>query len=204
MIEIVPKTFIHYPKWLERELADTLFLRLVEETSQKCQPQMTYSQHGPRFNPMKKMGRFGDPDMTYSYKGKEKQVNVWTRSLLALRELVETSLEQKSGFFNCGVVNIYGDESADLYPHTDIAYIPQLGQEPLIAAASFGATRDFILRPIDAKPKDKKDILISIEHSDLFVMQGKSQLEWKHGVAPCSEKKGMRLSVTFRRHNAVK
>lgn len=197
---IVTDTFIHQPKWLEEDHATALFSTLVNETLEKCRSQMSYGRYGPRPNKMKRMGRFGDPGMSYVYKGKKKPIYEWTPGLLKLRDLVEDEMKLVRGYFNCGVINAYLNETADLYPHTDITYLPQLGQEPIIPAVSLGETRGLILRPIDAKPKDNRDLLVQLGHGDLFVMRGKSQLEWKHGIAPSLEKKEMRLSITFRRH----
>lgn len=204
---IVKDTFLHWPGYIPRETADRLFNDLKAQTVELGTVQMSYGKRGPWRNRAKRMVRFGDEGVTYKYGEKEKPVHPWTPALLELREIVRNwAKEYHSGTdlastpFNCGVVNIYMDQTADLYPHTDITYLPQLGQEPLIPAVTLGETRDFILRPIDAKPKDNRDKVIPISHGDLFVMQGRSQLDWKHGIAPSEVPKGLRLSVTFRQH----
>lgn len=203
MVTIIPNTFIHIPGWLPKAEADTLFPALESETLSRCQMQLTYGAKGPWRNKAKRMGRFGDPGVTYDYNGKPKPIYPWTPSLLTIKALVEGHLDQHGPkeTFNCGVVNAYLNETADLYPHTDITYLPQLGQEPVIAAVSLGEVRDFILRPMQAsKPVGKNDIIVPLGHGDLFIMCGRSQLDWKHGLKACPTSKGLRLSVTFRHH----
>lgn len=190
--------FLWIPGWLEQADAKKLESSIVIETREKSSIQKSYGPHGPYWNPSKRMVRFGDPDVTYTYKGKSKPVFAWTPSLIVLRTLVEQSIEMK---FNCVVVNFYEDEEADLYPHSDVKYIPQLGPEPVIAAVSFGETRDFVIR--EGTSGKGADHIVPLSHGDLFIMKGKSQSDFRHGLPKAQSPKGRRVSLTFRKHLKV-
>lgn len=196
-LNALPDCFKHVPNWISKEIADIYIKLLIDETASACKGQMTYGPDGPRFNPEKRMGRFGDANITYTYKDKKKPVHAWTPTLLKIKQRLndEGILDA-----NCVVVNMYGDRTANLYPHTDITYIPELGQEPTIISISFGATRDFALVPIENKGY-KDAIMLPLSHGDMFVMSGRSQLDFKHGMPAADHDVGLRLSLTFRRHN---
>lgn len=194
-IAIAPNDFLWVRGWLEPAEASVLEAQIVAETLDRATVQKSFGPNGPYWNKFKRMVRFGDEDVTYTYKGKPKPVFPWTPSLSRVRALVEDALDHT---FNCVVVNFYDNEDADLYPHSDIKYIPQLGSEPIIAAVSFGAERSFIIR--EGSSGKGVDHTVDLGHGDLFVMRGKSQTDYRHGLLRSEVPKGRRVSLTFRKH----
>lgn len=72
--------------------------------------------------------------------------------------------------------------------------------ESFVFSISFGATRDFSLKPVDeAKGLSKK---ISLRHGDALLMGGRCQKTHKHSILKVSGKKGAnlgrRINMTFR------
>lgn len=72
---------------------------------------------------------------------------------------------------------------------------PELGPDPVIASANFGATRDFILRRTD---DPSRKIVISLQHGSVLVMQGALQHHWQHSVPKRKKVTHSRFNLTFR------
>jgi alkylated DNA repair dioxygenase AlkB len=66
---------------------------------------------------------------------------------------------------------------------------------PVIASLTLGATRAFDLRP---KSQRARVISIDLDHGDLLVMRGDTQLNWEHRVAKDRRISGERINLTFR------
>lgn len=178
----------------------TLGPQLVNETFSRWIAQMTLSRGWPaRVDPGHHMARFGDPGVTYDYKGKAKPVHPFTPALDAVRARVIAAFGWRP---NCVVVNSYAPGSG-LYPHRDGAYIPQLGDRPTIVSVSFGSTRTFRLHPCDPltnkRKKDAQVIDVSLEEGDVLVMHGECDRLYHHSL-PEEQAPGVRVSLTFRRH----
>jgi len=146
------------------------------------------------------MARFGDPGVTYTYKGKPKPMYAFTPSL----DVVRTEVARQLGWRpNCVVVNSYAPSSG-LYPHRDGHYIPQLGDKPTIAAVSFGTTRTFLLHPADPttnkRVKGATPTSVQLGDGDLFVMYGDCDTRYHHSIPEEPDRRGTRISLTFRSH----
>lgn len=193
--QVVPGSFVHVPQWIQDDEAIDLCVEIVNNHYHQSQTQKRFGRHKPFFDPTKRMSRHGIPGVTYSYKGKPKPVYPMSAPLTAIMGRVNTLLDSN---LNCVVINYYLSAGANLYPHTDVTYIPQLGERPIIAAVSLGATRDFDLIKMDKSEK----ITMPLGNGDLFVMHGESQLQWKHGIPGLEEDQypGPRISLTFRHH----
>lgn len=144
--------------------------------------------------------RLGLPGVTYVYNGSKRKLHPFSDFLPidALRQGIEERLGVSP---NCAYVNFYANGDGVLARHSDIPLLPQLGQEPVIVAASFGATRKFQFWSASA-PRDKS-LLNEVElgDRDLCIMHGRSQLDWLHGVPRQKDIAQPRLSITFRFHN---
>ena len=75
---------------------------------------------------------------------------------------------------------------------------PELGPAPVIASASFGAPRRFLLRP----KRGGASVPIVLEPGSLLVMRGPTQRHWLHSVPPTRRPVGPRINLTFRRIRA--
>lgn len=138
---------------------------------------------------------YGDPGASYSYSGIQSDPNPWNEGLL----FVKSKIEQVTGiFFNSVLLNWYRDGSDSLNWHADDE--KELGPEPTIASANFGATRDFLLRRKDDK---ESRLSIQLRHGSLLVMKGKTQQNWVHSIPKRKGKLGPRFNLTFRQIHRI-
>ena len=195
---VVPNAVALIKGWLQVVDADAYGVAVVNETHSRWTSQRKFGKRGPFFDRGHTMSRFGDPGVTYSFKGTPKPMYAMTPSLAALQKLVGSTLDW---YPNCCVINSYAPGSG-LYPHRDGQYIPQLGTNPVIVAVSFGATRTFLLHkwdPIKGK-RLPNPIALSLGHGDLVVMHGTCDTDFQHSIPEEPHVVGTRVSLTFRRH----
>jgi alkylated DNA repair dioxygenase AlkB len=133
---------------------------------------------------------YGDRGAAYTYSGIKSEPNPWTDGLLHIKQRIEKAVDST---FNCVLLNWYRDGRDSLSWHADDE--KELGSDPVIASANFGATRDFQLRH-NSDPDLK--ITIPLEHGTLLVMRGALQRHWKHAVPKRANVSGSRFNLTFR------
>lgn len=134
---------------------------------------------------------YGDEGRDYTYSGIRSRPNQWNKGLLYLKNRIEEFVEVE---FNSVLLNWYRDGTDHLSWHADDE--PELGDQPIIASANFGAERDFILRrKIDKTAK----ITVPLKHGTLLVMSGDLQTYWEHSVPKRAKVNTSRFNLTFRR-----
>jgi hypothetical protein len=101
---IVPNAVALVKGWLQVVDADRLGSAVVNETFNRWTSQRKFGKRGPFFDRGHTMSRFGDPGVTYSFKGKPKPMYAMTPSLAALQKLVGHTLGWHP---NCCVINSY-------------------------------------------------------------------------------------------------
>ena len=129
-------------------------------------------------------------DEAYSYSGLTLRPAPWTPRVTAVRRRVEAALGER---FNSVLANLYRDGADRLGWHADDE--PELGPAPVIASASFGAPRRFLLRP----KRGGASAPFVLEPGSLLVMRGATQRHWLHSVPPTRRPVGPRINLTFRR-----
>ena len=129
-------------------------------------------------------------DEAYSYSGLTLRPAPWTPRVTAVRRRIEAALGER---FNGVLANLYRDGADRLGWHADDE--PELGPAPVIASASFGAPRRFLLRP----KRGGASAPIVLEPGSLLVMRGATQRHWLHSVPPTRRPVGPRINLTFRR-----
>ena len=129
-------------------------------------------------------------DEAYSYSGLTLRPAPWTPRAAAVRRRVEAALGER---FNSVLANLYRDGTDRLGWHADDE--PELGPAPVIASASFGAPRRFLLRP----KRGGASASIVLGPGSLLVMRGATQRHWLHSVPPTRRPVGPRINLTFRR-----
>ena len=92
---------------------------------------------------------------------------------------------------NSVLINYYRDGKDKINYHSDD--LSQIGAEPVISSLSLGDSRVFKFKNKETKEK----VEFTLNNGDLFIMKGKTQDIWQHGVLP-EEKKGERINLTFR------
>ena len=70
----------------------------------------------------------------------------------------------------------------------------ELGEQPIIASLSLGATRKFVFK--HKKTQDKVELYL--ESGQLIVMHGETQNFWKHSITKTKKVTTGRISLTFR------
>lgn len=134
---------------------------------------------------------YGESGKTYSYSGIKSEPNEWNKGLLYLKH----KIEQCAGVeFNSVLLNWYRDGEDSLSWHADDE--KELGINPIIASANFGATRDFVVRRTD-DPSTR--LVLPLKHGTLLLMRGEMQHYWQHSVPIRKKVNGSRFNLTFRR-----
>ncbi len=105
-------------------------------------------------------------------------------------------IERATGaWFNSVLLNRYRDGSDSMGYHADAE--PELGENPIVASLSLGATRRFVVR---AKQKsDRETLTLELGHGSLLSMGGSFQHHYRHAVPKQPAVKGERINLTFRR-----
>lgn len=134
---------------------------------------------------------FGEPGAHYSYSGIALAPLPWTASLLEIKARVESLCD---GHFNCVLANHYRDGRDSVSWHSDDE--PELGEQPMIASVSLGASRRFELRH---RQKSAPSLRLTLDHGSLLVMLGRTQEFWAHQVPKEKDVHEPRINLTFRR-----
>ncbi|MFO0586783.1 MAG: alpha-ketoglutarate-dependent dioxygenase AlkB [Polyangiaceae bacterium] len=133
----------------------------------------------------------GDPEAEYTYSGIRNVPFTWQDVTSELRRSVEKITETA---FNSVLLNLYRDERDSMGFHQDNE--KELGNEPIIASLSLGATRRFQLRHAKKKGVPGRDLALG--DGSLILMRGTIQRLWRHGVPKESSPRGPRINLTFR------
>lgn len=137
-----------------------------------------------------------DPGICYEYSGRENVGVGWHPIVLAIKRKAEQAVVE-SGLepvvFNSVQMNRYEGPRHTLGMHADDE--EDLEKEAPIASVSFGATRDF---KIMAKEDNTKVWFVPLADGAFFVMGGKMQQKYLHGIPPGTDP-GLRINLTFRR-----
>lgn len=188
--------FVYADRYWDQDTAHALFERL--------RATLDWQRHGVRLFgrevPAPRMSAWhGDDGVSYAYSGNRHRPLPWQPVLARVRADIEAGLAATripalaSVGFNGVLANRYRDGADSMGWHSDDE--PELGPAPVIASASFGAPRRFVLRH---RTSGRREQLLLGEGS-LLVMAGNSQRCWQHALPktrrPCDE----RINLTFRR-----
>ncbi len=137
----------------------------------------------------------GDPGATYRYSGVRHEPVSWPDTLRPLRERLRC---ETGHAFNSVLANLYRHGRDSMGWHSDDE--PELGERPVIASLSLGATRRFVLR--HRRDPSRKRVL-ELPHGSLLLMRGDSQVDWRHALPRTAKPVGPRINLTFRRIGSV-
>ncbi len=127
--------------------------------------------------------------INYTYSGKLLKAAPFTSELLKIKLKVEKLTGQH---FNCVLINVYRNGQDSNGWHADNE--KELGEYPIIASVSFGATRTFKLRATDGTEKYS----IPLTAGSLLLMGGKVQHQFKHCIPKEPKITEPRINLTFR------
>ncbi len=133
---------------------------------------------------------YGDPGKSYTYSGIPMEPEPWTPTLMMIKRSIERVCEVS---FNSVLLNLYRDGNDGVAWHSDDE--PELGENPVIASVSFGATRKFSF-----KHKTNPDLRVSLDLTpgSLLIMSGSTQHYWYHQIPKTTRKVESRINLTFR------
>jgi alkylated DNA repair dioxygenase AlkB len=178
---------IFYPNFFSIQESERLFSDLYSSVKWK---QDTICFYGKKMPLPRLTGWYGDEGKSYTYSGIEQHPAPWTPTLRLIKSKAEEISEVT---FNSVLLNLYRDGKDSVSWHSDDE--PELGENPIIASISFGATRRFSL-----KHKILKDYKIDINllNGSLLLMKGKTQHCWQHQISKTSKSVQPRINLTFR------
>ncbi|GIW79644.1 MAG: alpha-ketoglutarate-dependent dioxygenase AlkB [Gemmatales bacterium] len=176
-----------FPDFFPKPDSDVWFQHLLTKTQWKQEMIKLYGKSHPV---PRLIHWYGDEGKTYAYSGIFLQPEPWTPVLLEIKGQVESVVGVK---FNSVLCNLYRNERDSVGWHSDDE--PELGENPLIASASFGACRTFQMR----HKRDKTlRTTIRLTHGSLLVMAGATQHHWLHSIPKLRQPVGPRINLTFR------
>ena len=176
----------YLPTWVEAAEADRLLAALRDELAWEHREIVLFGRRV--FQP--RLIAWAGP-LGYRYSGQTLDPRAPTPTTAALMALV---CEHTRVSFNHVLLNRYRDGSDSIGLHADDE--PELGLDPIVATLSFGATRQFVLKPRRARFGPSRSL--DVHHGSLLVMGGTCQRHYVHGVPRQSDAAGERISLTFR------
>lgn len=126
---------------------------------------------------------------SYGYSGKKLISHPFHKEIKEIKDQIESL---SGHFFNSVLVNYYrtGQDSNGWHADNE----KELGNNPVIASLSLGATRRF-----DLKHNQSSDQLsMELTHGSLLIMGGELQHHWKHRIPKQMKINEARINLTFR------
>ena len=132
---------------------------------------------------------YGDVEATYAYSGNVFSPRAWTPSLRDLQQQLQVGFPFT---YNSVLANWYRNGNDSMGWHADNE--SELGQNPVIASLSLGATRSFHLKHRTTNERIKLDL----SHGSLLIMGGAMQHHWVHQIPKTKKPLADRINLTFR------
>ncbi|CAB3751503.1 alpha-ketoglutarate-dependent dioxygenase AlkB family protein [Paraburkholderia humisilvae] len=175
-----------FPDWLSPASAASMLTRIIEEVAWR---QDTMGTPAGRV-PLPRLTAWqGEPDAVYIYSGIRNVPDAWTSAVAELKAAAEATSGAR---FNSVLLNRYRSGADSMGWHAD--HEPELGDEPVIASVSLGATRTFDMRHNRTGAAQS----FQLSSGSLLVMRGSTQAEWRHRVPKEPRVQGERINLTFR------
>jgi alkylated DNA repair dioxygenase AlkB len=130
-------------------------------------------------------------DVPYRYSGQTLEPRPFTDTVRALTERVNGFAAAR---FNHVLLNRYRDGRDSMGMHADDE--PELGEDPVVATLSLGASRRMILAP--RRPRDGERRSLELPSGSLLIMRGACQRRFRHGIPREPDVTDERVSLTFR------
>lgn len=175
-----------FENFYQEDESVALFQRLQKEQSW---PSNRYHFQGRDFVLPRLQTWHADEGVEYSYSNNLLDTRPWTPLLLEIRDKVEGFIHHS---FNAVLVNLYrtGDDYVGWHADDE----PELGDQPLIASLTLGATREFAYRHKKSRERGR----VMLKSGTLLVMQPAFQHDWYHSVPVDETVVDGRINLTFR------
>ncbi len=188
-LENLPDATLRYqPGFVPPQEAEHLFDAINRQTPWR---QDTIRLFGKTFQQPRLTALYGKNGQAYTYSGIRMEPLPFTPLLEEL--LSRVALAAGENFTTC-LLNLYRDGSDSNGWHADND--PELGDNPVIASLSLGATRKFHLKHRRIK---SQRVRMTLESGSLLLMAGTTQHHWLHQVPKTKRPVGPRINLTFRR-----
>lgn len=133
----------------------------------------------------------GDADANYQYSGLELSPHSWNPTIQSMKQQIESICGHN---FNSVLINLYRNGQDSNGWHSDDE--PELGENPIIASFSLGATRRFRLR--HKYREDLTPYTFDLMSGSLLVMAGSTQKYWQHCLTKTAKSVKPRINLTYR------
>ena len=177
----------YFPGFLESALANSYFEQLKEETPWRQDDIRVFGKVYPQ---PRLTALYADNDKPYHYSNLTMHPIPFTPLLLDIKKRIEAYYTTR--FTTC-LLNFYRDGRDSNGWHADDE--KELGENPVIASVSLGASRYFHLKHRENKNLKHK---LELEHGSLLLMQGPTQHHWLHQIPKTRRPVGERINLTFR------
>jgi alkylated DNA repair dioxygenase AlkB len=186
IIKLEDGNLIYFPNFIDQSESLLLFNFLSEE--------IAFDQHqitifGKTFSTPRLESFHAKENRSYSYSGIKLQSKPFNQKLHLLCDKVEKAT---NSIFNSVLINLYRNGMDSNGWHADNE--KELGENPVIASLSFGASRRFDLK----HNTTQKKCSIDLNSGDLLWMDGNIQNFYKHQVAKTKRVDCPRINLTFR------
>jgi alkylated DNA repair dioxygenase AlkB len=185
-IRIKNGEYIYDPFHFNEAESTKYFNALLEEVNWKQENMQMY---GRIVNFPRLTAWYGENDKKYSFSGITLDPLPWTKSILEIKDSIETKF---GNTFNSVLLNLYNSGSDSISWHTDAE--EELGKNPVIASVSLGDKRVFQLRHRETQER----IDLELQNGSLLIMQGELQHYWQHQIPKTKKAIGKRINLTFR------
>lgn len=172
---------------LDPALCDHLFDQLCREIDWQ---QDSFVAFDRKFLIPRLQAWYADKGLQYRYADNLLETQPWIEPLLQLRQIVCNT----TGYpFNAVLATCYRSGRDHVTWHSDDER--ELGDAPVIASLSLGASRRFQFRHKDQRRSGE----VTLHHGDFLVMESAFQHHWEHQVPEEPTVQGCRINLTFRR-----
>jgi len=177
----------YYPNYFTINESMSLFQILTTETLWQ---QDDIKVFGKTYKQPRLTSLYGSNKRPYSYSDITMHPHKFSSTLLKIKSKIEDTTNE---IFTTCLLNQYRDGQDSNGWHADDE--KELGQNPVIASVSFGASRMFHLKHRYDKSHKCKLLL---ESGSLLLMKGTTQHFWLHQVPKTKKQIGSRINLTFR------
>ncbi|NVJ89789.1 MAG: alpha-ketoglutarate-dependent dioxygenase AlkB [Flavobacteriaceae bacterium] len=176
----------YHGKILNKTQCDFYYNSLLENINWKNDEALIF---GKLITTKRKVAWYGDKEFDYTYSKITKKANLWTKELLALKEIVEKESDET---YNSCLLNLYHSGEEGMAYHSDGEKM--LKKDGAIASLSLGAERKFSFK----HKENKQKIDVFLENGSLLVMKEGTQSNWFHRLPPTKKVQSPRINLTFR------
>lgn len=179
-------SLISFGKVYSLQQSQDLLDNLIKNTNW----QGDFEAFGRIFNVPRLQAWHADEGIHYRYSDNKLQSYGWTEPLLAIKRLIETKTAHT---FNSVLLTYYRNGNDYVSWHADDE--PELGEAPVIASLSLGASREFHYRHKEPEHNGS----IELHSGELLLMQPEFQAHWQHCAPEQPEIIEPRINLTFRK-----